>query len=182
MNFLSFPLNFLMCACAVRCLPFYIVPRYLTRQPSKTILVLHRTYPCAQNKKRLTPVHLSRQTLTTPLKRTKLLSGNLKALNLARKRSPSSVKKFSNKYGSTEHLKKIVKYQELLLPKLGSTNIKIQKHIPKQSPLTHSGFLCRFHPMAYINDQPKFYPIPPPPTHIFVQSLGQRNQTTLGGC
>ena len=56
--------------------------------------------------KGLTPWHLSRQTLTTPRKRTKLLSGNLKALNLARSRSPSSVKKFSNKKVSTEQLKR----------------------------------------------------------------------------
>ena len=49
---------------------------------------------------------MSRQTLTVPLKRTKLLSGNLNALNCALSELPSSeVSKFWNKYGSTVHLK-----------------------------------------------------------------------------
>ena len=54
----------------------------------------------------LTPLHLSKQTFTVPLKRTKLLSGNLKALNSAFKRSPSEVRKFSKRKGSTVHLKR----------------------------------------------------------------------------
>ena len=53
----------------------------------------------------LTPGHVSKHTFTTPSKRTKLLSGNLNALNFARIRFPSSVRKFSNKYGSIVHLK-----------------------------------------------------------------------------
>jgi len=53
----------------------------------------------------LTPLHLSKQTLTVPLNCTYVDSGNLNALNLAVKKSPSTVLKFSNKYGSTEQLR-----------------------------------------------------------------------------
>ena len=51
-----------------------------------------------------TPVHLSKQTFTVPRNCTYVDSGNLNARNLATKKSPSTVLKLSNKYGSTEHL------------------------------------------------------------------------------
>ena len=41
---------------------------------------------------------------STTLKSTKGDCGNLKALNLALRKSPSEVSKFSKRYGSTEHL------------------------------------------------------------------------------
>ena len=68
-------------------------------------IVVPMSLPKLKKRDILTPLHRSRQTFTTPLKRTKLVSGNLKAWNLALSKSPSSVRKFSNSTGSTVHLK-----------------------------------------------------------------------------
>lgn len=62
----------------------------------------------------LTPLHLSKQTLTVPLNCTYVDSGNLNALNLAVRKSPSTVLKFSNRYGSTEQLKIVMKIKNRL--------------------------------------------------------------------
>lgn len=53
-------------------------------------------------------------------------SGNLNARNLARRTSPSVVKKFSNKNGSTEHLEKYMHVKNL--PYLGvRVGVEIKK-------------------------------------------------------
>uniref|UniRef100_A0A182QC51 Uncharacterized protein n=1 Tax=Anopheles farauti TaxID=69004 RepID=A0A182QC51_9DIPT len=53
----------------------------------------------------MTPLHRSTQTFTVPRNWTYVDSGNLNARNLAASRSPSTVLKFSNRYGSTEQLR-----------------------------------------------------------------------------
>lgn len=52
----------------------------------------------------LIPWHRSTQAFTVLRNCTYVVSGNLNARNFAVRRSPSIVSKFSNKYGSTEHL------------------------------------------------------------------------------
>jgi len=108
----------------------------------------------------LTPLHLSKQTLTVPLNCTYVDSGNLNALNLAVKKSPSTVLKFSNRYGSTEQLQVKYIYVHISILYLNmQINWRCRSAVPIQLLYTHIYRKILYTGIYYIFNNLSFFSI-----------------------